>query len=136
MSLFCRPDFNGKCICPRIHVYTFSNAADPVLDVINRASAVLKCPVELFGSPPFLEPSTRVRDSKLTTVHHVRDVAPKKLMLCLSFTLPLEVSLRDDTSSEFTPSVLSQTSGHSHTGKRASDEGVTPDATEVKKIKI
>ncbi len=116
-------------------MYTFSNAPDPVLDVVNRAAAVLKCPVELFGSPPFLEPSVRdSANSKLTTVHHVRDVAPKKLMLCLSFTLPLEVALREETGSD-TAAALSLMSDNIQTGKRSTSDREDSMA-EAKKLRI
>jgi tRNA (guanine37-N1)-methyltransferase len=78
---------------PRVHVYAFSNAEDPALDVVQRAAAVLQCAVSDFGPAPYvLQKDSEVNDK--TTVHIVRDVAPKKHMVCLSFTLPLEVSMR------------------------------------------
>ena len=83
----------NPCIQPRIHVYCFSNAADPALDAVQRAAEVLSCDTSEFGPPPYhLQPTAEAE--KKTTVHFVRDVAPKKYMLCLSFTLPLEVSMR------------------------------------------
>ena len=67
------PDASNK-IC-YIHCYCFSKGAeDPVQDVIERASQYLGWPLE----------------SSSCLVHHVRDVAPKKPMLCLSFPLSKE----------------------------------------------
>ena len=78
---------------PRIHVYCFSTAEDPGPDVVQRAAEVLQCDVAEFGSGPFkLCPDSETEDK--TTVHIVRNVAPKKNMICLSFTLPLSVSMR------------------------------------------
>lgn len=78
---------------PRIHVYCFSTADDPGPDVIQRAATVLRCDVSDFGPAPYnLCDDAEVTDK--TTVHIVRNVAPKKNMICLSFTLPIEVSMR------------------------------------------
>ncbi|CAM9395357.1 unnamed protein product [Choristocarpus tenellus] len=57
---------------PWVHVYCFSKEEDPVQDAIDRANTVMETAFTKF-------------DIK---VHHVRDVAPKKPMLCLSFPAP------------------------------------------------
>ncbi|GAB5363142.1 hypothetical protein AAMO2058_000858100 [Amorphochlora amoebiformis] len=69
---------------PRIHCYCFSRGEtleEMIKGALERASGVL--------------------GSKLTnaSVHNVRDVAPKKNMLCLSFHLPLEVAAERKDSS-------------------------------------
>ncbi len=59
---------------PFVHVYCFSKADDPTAEALARASATLGFPL--------------VQGEGGVTVHRVRDVAPKKEMLCLSFPLP------------------------------------------------
>ena len=59
---------------PICHCYCFSNADDAHADVVARAEAVLGCPLP--------DATSRV----------VRDVAPGKLMLCVSFRLPEAVA--------------------------------------------
>ena len=78
---------------PRIHVYCFSTAEDPGPDVVQRAAEVLRCDISEFGEGPFKLCADSETENK-TTVHIVRNVAPKKNMICLSFTLPLVVSMR------------------------------------------
>ncbi|XP_051504381.1 tRNA (guanine(37)-N1)-methyltransferase-like [Myxocyprinus asiaticus] len=56
---------------PRVHCYGFSKEDDPQKDVVERAEASLK--VSLQGQ---------------CSVHMVRNVAPNKEMMCVSFTLP------------------------------------------------
>jgi tRNA (guanine37-N1)-methyltransferase len=63
---------------PRVHCYCFSKEADAQGDAIRRAEAALGCAL------PDAE------------AHIVRDVAPGKLMLCVSFVLPDAVAWRDD----------------------------------------
>ena len=108
---------------PRIHVYGFSVAADPVSDMAARAAAVLQCqPEDICVNPQVgglgkckkrkhdsldsLDSSTSadpdsvnqtaeaesvdVADS-IGSAHIVRDVAPNKVMVCLSFILPRKV---------------------------------------------
>lgn len=60
---------------PQVFCYCFSKAADAVQDVIERASHALRCD---------LPPSS-------VTVHDVRNVAPRKQMLCVSFVVPATV---------------------------------------------
>ncbi|CAK4086804.1 unnamed protein product [Aphanomyces euteiches] len=56
---------------PMIHTYCFTTDMDaPEKDVRERTEAILGAPLEKV------------------TVYHVRDVAPKKLMMCISFQLP------------------------------------------------
>lgn len=56
---------------PRVHCYGFSKEDDPQRDVVERAEASLK--TNLQGQ---------------CSVHLVRNVAPNKEMMCVSFTLP------------------------------------------------
>jgi tRNA (guanine37-N1)-methyltransferase len=59
---------------PFVHVYCFSKAEDPTTEALERASAILGY--------------TFKNGEGGVSVHRVRDVAPKKEMLCLSFPLP------------------------------------------------
>lgn len=78
---------------PRIHVYCFSTSEDPGSDVVQRVAAVLQCTISELGCGPY-ELCADSEISNKTTAHIVRNVAPKKNMICLSFTLPLSVSMR------------------------------------------
>jgi tRNA (guanine37-N1)-methyltransferase len=71
--------FTGQYL-PRIHVHCFapkSSEAQDYQDAVDRCAEALGCPIE------------RERDD--VQVHVVRDVAPNKNMLCVSFTLPSQV---------------------------------------------
>ncbi|XP_077411712.1 tRNA (guanine(37)-N(1))-methyltransferase [Vanacampus margaritifer] len=59
---------------PTVHCYGFSKDDNPERDMVERASLVLGFPLE-----------------GRCNVHSVRNVAPNKDMLCISFTLPQEV---------------------------------------------
>ncbi|XP_072555236.1 tRNA (guanine(37)-N(1))-methyltransferase isoform X1 [Paramormyrops kingsleyae] len=59
---------------PQVHCYGFSKQDDPRQDVVDRASA-----------------SLGVRMEGRCSVHMVRNVAPNKEMMCISFHLPREV---------------------------------------------
>lgn len=64
-------------ILPMVHCYCFSKAEDPIEDVKRQAEDVLG--VQL-GSD--------------CSVYYVRDVAPKKAMMCLSFRLPVAMAIQ------------------------------------------
>lgn len=69
--------FTGKTL-PRIHVHCFGSKADDAdEEAIERCAKALGCPLE--------------RKEHDVSVRIVRDVAPNKNMLCVSFTLPAEV---------------------------------------------
>ncbi|KAM9788138.1 tRNA (guanine(37)-N1)-methyltransferase isoform X1 [Syngnathus typhle] len=59
---------------PTVHCYGFSKDDNPERDMIERASLALGFPIE-----------------DRCSVHFVRNVAPNKDMMCVSFTLPKEV---------------------------------------------
>ncbi|KAJ3017748.1 tRNA (guanine(37)-N1)-methyltransferase [Thoreauomyces humboldtii] len=61
---------------PMIHCHCFSNKEDATEDVIKRVEAVI---------------GARIGDN-LVKVHNVRNVAPSKEMLCISFRLPADVA--------------------------------------------
>lgn len=63
---------------PKVHCYGFSKADDPQKEVVERASSSLGFSLEGRCS-----------------VHLVRNVAPNKEMMCVSFTVPKEVLFSD-----------------------------------------
>ncbi|OQR92280.1 tRNA (guanine-N(1)-)-methyltransferase [Achlya hypogyna] len=66
---------------PYIHTYCFSSQVDaPEKDVQERAEAILGAPL----------------DMTTTTIYQVRDVAPKKLMMCISFQLPAAAAFSEE----------------------------------------
>jgi tRNA (guanine37-N1)-methyltransferase len=66
---------------PRIHVYAFTtHLEDPIGDIINRSAGIMRCSSEDIRSGGYCEG------------HVVRDVSPKKVMVCLSFKLPMIVA--------------------------------------------
>ena len=64
---------------PTVHCYGFSKEDNPDTDVVKRASCSLGFPLK-----------------DKCSVHFVRNVAPNKDMLCLSFTIPKEVLFSGD----------------------------------------
>lgn len=60
---------------PTIHCYCFSKADDPNADAVKQVEAHMKMSISE-------DPSLKL------SVHDVRDVAPKKRMLCVSFVMP------------------------------------------------
>jgi tRNA (guanine37-N1)-methyltransferase len=69
--------YTGKKL-PRIHVHCFGSKQEEAEgDAIQRCAKALKCPLD--------------REKDQVSVHIVRDVAPNKNMLCVSFTLPAQV---------------------------------------------
>eukprot|EP00981_Chlorochromonas_danica_P004862 scaffold976_cov214-Ochromonas_danica.AAC.6 len=83
-----------QAIMPIIHVYAFSTADGNekcIEDIIQRAADVLTCP---HGSQDLLE-------MDICEGHIVRDVAPKKVMVCLSFRLPRIVAELEPPSFSF-----------------------------------
>eukprot|EP00299_Pterocystis_sp_00344_P013494 c6615_g1_i2.p1 GENE.c6615_g1_i2~~c6615_g1_i2.p1 ORF type:complete len:229 (-),score=80.17 c6615_g1_i2:16-702(-) len=67
---------------PTIHCYCFSKADDPEKESMDAIQEILK-----------------IR-SLSATIHHVRLVAPKKEMLCVSFLLPESVAVASSTHTE------------------------------------
>ncbi|KAJ3056901.1 tRNA(m(1)G37)methyltransferase [Rhizophlyctis rosea] len=61
---------------PIIHCHCFSRAADTRTDVIQRVEAIIKAPL----------------GDNVLDVYDVRNVAPNKEMMCISFRLPAEVA--------------------------------------------
>ncbi|CAM6130071.1 unnamed protein product [Calypogeia fissa] len=62
---------------PRVHCYCFMRASETTEDVVKRAEAIL---------------GGNITDPQVWTV---RDVAPNKIMLCISFDLPEQVAFRE-----------------------------------------
>ncbi|EQC32018.1 hypothetical protein SDRG_10217 [Saprolegnia diclina VS20] len=66
---------------PYIHTYCFSSEVDaPEKDVKERAETILGAKL----------------DMATTTIYQVRDVAPKKLMMCISFQLPAAAAYSEE----------------------------------------
>jgi tRNA (guanine37-N1)-methyltransferase len=91
-----------EAILPRVHVYGFTTADDHILDMAERACAAMGCTVSDLGTRAVegvnlaSRQLTNDNDEAMCTWagHNVRDVAPKKLMICLSFYVPSVVAFR------------------------------------------
>ena len=70
-------DVWGNRALPTVHCYTFKKAAETFEDVVKRGEGYL---------------GGRIVDPK---IHEVRDVAPNKIMLCLSFAVTPEVAFAE-----------------------------------------
>ena len=68
---------------PTVHCYGFSKEEEPARDVMQRASDTIGFSLE-----------------NCSTVHFVRNVAPNKDMMCVSFTVPKEVLYSRETPGE------------------------------------
>ena len=93
---------------PTIHVYAFSTADDPVHDVAARSAESLQCPLSSLGTGIVSTADLGIHgvsgpkemklvidalyEQHLVVGHIVRDVSPKKMMVCLSFVLPICVA--------------------------------------------
>lgn len=74
----------------RIHVYAFStHLEDAVGDIVRRSAGVLRCSPEEITAATTNAAGEALESGCLG--HVVRDVAPKKVMVCLSFYLPQSV---------------------------------------------
>ena len=78
---------------PRIHVYAFStHESDPIGDIVRRSATVLRCSASSLYPGLADEGGHYEGPVAQCAGHIVRDVAPKKVMVCLSFLLPKVVS--------------------------------------------
>ena len=70
----------GSELLPTVHCYSFSKDANPAKDVQQRAATVLGISLEACSS-----------------VHLVRNVAPNKEMLCITFRIPAAILYKNQT---------------------------------------
>ena len=78
---------------PRINCYAFSTSINPIHDVATRVAGTLQCQVADLNYCESGE--NAVERSKACWGVIVRDVSPKKVMVCLSFVLPSKVAEAD-----------------------------------------
>ena len=80
-QLLPRPTLTSPTMAlPMIHVHCFSKADDPEKDAVEQIEKVLGCSIK----------------DEIKMVHRVRDVAPKKEMLCVSFRLPRQIAFQPE----------------------------------------
>ena len=85
---------------PKIHVYCFVKLAESLEDAQRKAaSRLLKVLTPQAQQPA--EGTQAALDAALAllpdlTARHIRDVSPRKMMLCLSFTLPRSVATAEE----------------------------------------
>ena len=94
IGLQLRRSSSSSSFLPTIHVYAFSSDPDPIQDIRNRVANVLHCETSLLPDTVLWSKMERGRVSESCSMAHiVRDVAPKKVMVCFSFQLPRQVIL-------------------------------------------
>jgi hypothetical protein len=103
---------HGFIAPPMIHCYCFSKADDPAQDAIHRANAVMGTALP--------------RDA--VQVHFVRDVAPKKPMMCLSFRAPAAAAAAS-TSSDVVAAAAVAAAGEQPAAKRQKTDSATASTT-------
>ncbi|XP_051003480.1 tRNA (guanine(37)-N1)-methyltransferase, partial [Acomys russatus] len=102
---------SSECL-PTVHCYCFSKEADPASDVCQRAGAVLGISMEARSS-----------------VHLVRNVAPNKEMLCITFQIPAAALYERKTLSLVTENYEEPSPKRPRTGASLSEEPqIAPDS--------
>jgi len=81
-------DKERKIALPMIHCYCFSKERNPNADVIKRIEKVIGTSLSEIDCINSTGSSNDGDDHRELSVHEVRDVAPNKHMLCVSFRLP------------------------------------------------
>jgi hypothetical protein len=100
--LYCRTQL------PIIHIYAFSKcvatAHTAVADIAERCAGVMQCPISHLGTQTLIDTADnfisvimmqekeKEQQTSLCFGHIVRNVSPKKVMVCLSFRLPQSVA--------------------------------------------
>jgi hypothetical protein len=100
---------HGFTAPPMIHCYCFSKADDPAQDAIDRANAVMGTQLS--------------RDA--VAVHFVRDVAPKKPMMCLSFRAPAAAAAAAAAATNSDTAAAAAAEGEQPVAKRQKTDSTT-----------